>query len=425
MGAVFRLLGVLKRLGLLVSIAAFSCGPALAAPEVTTLFSFANDAKGEHPVAAPILGPDGALYGTTYQGGPNGIGTVYRVAPAAPGQPWKRKVLYTFRTGNNGSGPIAGLLMGPDGALYGTTESGGGGECSGGCGVVYQLTPQAGGDYSFKSIHRFSSVADGVRSASQLVMDADGVIYGTTIAGGTYDGGTLFSLTRDGDSWTKKTLYRFRGGADGQYPQSGVVFGPDGALYGTTLLGGNAITPRGAVYRAAKRPNGNWTTSIIYAFSGGAAGERPRGAVAFDADGALYGTTSEGGSAPCFAGCGTIFRLTGAGTAWTGEIIYRFDRTTGATPQAELAVDRSGALWGMTPSGGSASGGVILRLRPPAPGKTAWRPTVIHNFTGAGADGSTPYGGLIRDADTGDFFGTTRDGGNGGGSSGTVFRLAP
>lgn len=418
----------LRRLGLPVAIAALTAGPAIAQPAVTTLFSFSNDGSGEHPWAAPVLGSDGALYGTTYLGGANNAGTVYRLSRSRPDRPWKRTVLASLGAGR-GAGPLSGVVEAPDGSLYGATESGGGGECSGGCGVVYRLAPAAGGRYDFEVIYRFRKVRDGVRSASRLAIDADGVLYGTTVAGGASDMGTVFTISRVADTWKKTTIHSFTGGGgDGQFPQSGVVFGPDGALYGTTLLGGDPTAPKGTVYRLEKRPGGGWRFELIFRLKGGVDGERPVGPVAFDKDGALYGTTPEGGAAPCFAGCGTVFRIAPSrdGSRWVGGVIHRFSQGGGAAPRAELAVDRAGAVWGMTPNGGGGPAvGVIFRLRPPVEGRTKWRPSVVYRFTGLGADGAVPFGGLFRDADSGAFYGATRDGGNGGGSSGTVFKLDP
>lgn len=428
MSALVQLAGLFRRLGLVAAIAALSGGAALAAPEVTTLFSFSGDGSGEHPWAAPILGSDGALYGTTYQGGANDVGTVYRLTQPRPDRPWRRTVLASFG-GGRGSGPLSGLVRAPDGSLYGTTESGGAGECSGGCGVVYRLAPAAGDKYDFEVIYRFRRVRDGVRSASRLAIDADGVLYGTTIAGGALDMGTVFSIARVGGEWKKTTIHSFTGGGgDGQFPQSGVVFGPDGALYGTTLIGGHPTAPKGTVYRLERRPTGAWRSELIFKFKGGVDGERPVGPVAFDNDGALYGTMPEGGSPPCFGGCGTVFRIapSGSGARWVGGVIHRFSQGDGASPRAELTVDSAGAVWGMTPTGGGGpSLGVIFRLRPPVEGRKNWRPSVVYRFTGLGADGAIPFGGLFRDAATGAFYGTTRDGGNGGGSSGAVFRLDP
>lgn len=422
--------GAFRRLAPLVAITMLASGPASAAPQVSTLFSFSGDGSGEHPWAAPILAPDGALYGTTYEGGPVAAGTVYRLAQPRPGRPWKRTVLHAFKGGRDGRGPLAGLVRGPDGSLYGATESGGGGECSGGCGVVYRLTPGAGARFDYEVIYRFRNVRDGVRSAGQPVLDADGVLYGTTVAGGAHDFGTVFSLALADGRWRKTTIHSFAGGeSDGQYPQAGVVFGPDGALYGATLTGGAEVGSDGTVFRLAKRPGGSgWRSALIYRFPGGEGGQKPLAPVAFDADGALYGTTSEGGQGPCFAGCGTVFRLARptSGSRWVGGVIHRFAQGDGASPRAGVAVDGAGALWGMTPTGGGGpSVGVIFRIRPPVEGRKKWRPAVVYRFTGVGADGAIPFGGLVSDAASGAFYGATRDGGNGGGSSGTVFRLDP
>jgi uncharacterized repeat protein (TIGR03803 family) len=201
---------------MIASALAASFVAAASAAEPKILFSFKDDGKGEHPWSSPVLGPDGALFGATYLGGANGVGTVYRLTPKSGGE-WSRKVLHEF-SGGDGSGPIGGVTLGASGKLYGTTESGGRGECSGGCGVVYELAPQSGGTFAFTVIHRFNKVASGVRSQGHLLED-EGILYGVTAAGGTSDMGTVFRLVpQSGGGWKHTILHSFSGGeADGKY----------------------------------------------------------------------------------------------------------------------------------------------------------------------------------------------------------------
>lgn len=403
---------------------------ASSAPEVTTLFSFKDNGAGKHPWSAVVAAPDGSLFGTTTEGGSAGAGTVFQLTPPGSGQKkWKRIVLHEFLGGNDGAGPLAGLARASDGTLYGATDAGGGGECSGGCGVVYQLAPLKDGSFKYKVIYRFKKIKAGVRSSAQLVLDKAGVLYGTTRTGGAHDMGTVFSLTPEADGWTRRNLHSFAGGVnDGQFPQAGVVFGPDGALYGTTLIGGADAGSRGTVFRLARAGGSAWTATLLHRFKGGSDGEQPLASVTFGADGALYGTTSLGGGGTCFLGCGTVFRLVQDGEVWSEKVIHRFAHgADGSFPRAGLVVDKGGTLWGTTTKGGAAASlGVIYKVTPPPKDKKKWTESVVHAFVGAPNDGAVPFGGLLFDKKAGVFYGTTRDGGAGGGAGfGTVFRLDP
>jgi uncharacterized repeat protein (TIGR03803 family) len=256
---------------------------------------------------------------------------------------------------------MAGLTWGPGGALYGTTSFGGNGPCfhgpytSPGCGTVFKLVPPAAG------------------------MGA----------------------------WTETVLYRFKGGADGGDP-GGLTRDLSGALYGTADFGTSRY---GVVFRLTPPAAGKtaWTETVLYTFKGGADGGIPGGLIR-DPSGALYGTTSGGGT----VGNGTVFKLTppGAGkTAWTETVLYRFKGgTDGSNPGGLIRDDPSGTLYGTTSGVGTVGNGTVFKLTPPGAGKTAWTETVLYSFTG-GADGSNP-GGLIRDPTTGALYGTTGEGGD-------------
>lgn len=415
--------------GVVAVVAALALAlPGSAAGTLETFFSFADEAEGAHPWGAVVRAPNGDLFGTTHDGGAGGLGTVFQLKLPASGGTWTRIVLHDFTGGKDGAIPLAGLALAPDGTLYGTTTSGGGGECSEGCGTVYQLLPRPNGKYKYSVIYRFPTVASGTRTGAQLVRDADGVLYGTTSAGGTHDYGTVFALRPDGDTWKRTTLHNFAGFSDdGQYPQSGVVFGPDGALYGTTLAGGQDVGSRGTVYRLKPGAGANPATlSLLHRFTGGSDGEKPIGAVAFAPSGDLFGTTSAGGGGSCFGGCGIVFRLTGKGKNWTEDVVHRFaGGAGGAAPRAGVAVDASGTLWGTTPSGGTgAAVGVIYRIRPPKKDGGAWKLFVEHAFSGTPVDGAIPFSNLVLTGSPLRLYGTTRDGGQTG-SGGTVFAFTP
>jgi uncharacterized repeat protein (TIGR03803 family) len=204
----------------------------------STIYSFNAWNYGWSPYGAVILDHAGNLYGTTYEGGAPGVGTVYELMPSASG--WTQKVIYSFPWDlSNGAIPIAGLLLDQHGNLFGATVEGG---PSWG-GTVFELTP-SGGDWVFTLVYSFTGVyEDGLGPADSLTMDGAGNLYGTTYGDGiypcNYSGcGNVFKLTRSENGWTYTSLYDFTGGADGANPYSNVIFDAHGNLYGTTSYGG-------------------------------------------------------------------------------------------------------------------------------------------------------------------------------------------
>jgi uncharacterized repeat protein (TIGR03803 family) len=230
----------------------------------SVLYSFAGyPADGADPTASLVFDSKGNLYGTTLIGGssPNcknnkksiGCGTVFELSPGVQGR-WSETPLYSF-TNVNGDGayPYANLVLDGAGNLYGTTENGGvSGKCEGlgtsNCGTVFEMMPDAGG-WSEKIVYEFKGYnSDGAYPMAGLVMDSRGNLYGTTELGGNasnaqYDlgFGTVFELSPSGGGeWTESVLHNFQLGADGGFPQAGVLLDSSGNLFGATA--GNAYT---------------------------------------------------------------------------------------------------------------------------------------------------------------------------------------
>jgi uncharacterized repeat protein (TIGR03803 family) len=162
------------------------------------LHSFAAfSGDGQVPTVGSLASDDsGSLYGTTGQGGKNacagvGCGTVFELASDS-GHGWKEIVLHSFTGNAAGSGPGAGVVRDEKGNLYGTTIYGGSSSC--GCGVVYELAPQADGKWKYTVLHRFSGY-DGAQPAANLILDGKGNLYGTTATGGYGGGGVAFEIT--------------------------------------------------------------------------------------------------------------------------------------------------------------------------------------------------------------------------------------
>src|SRR5262249_10353216 len=145
--------------------------------------------SGSNPQGNLIQGGDGALYGTTYAGGGSGHGTVFRVNPDGTGY----AAIHSFSY-SDGSQPYAGLIQGNDGALYGTTAQGG----SIGNGTVFRINPDGSG---YAVLHSFAFGADGANPYAGLIQGSDGALYGTTMGGGASGNGTVFKVNLDGSGY--------------------------------------------------------------------------------------------------------------------------------------------------------------------------------------------------------------------------------
>jgi uncharacterized repeat protein (TIGR03803 family) len=437
--------------GLAIALAAILL-PGWTSPDAveTILHRFDGDHDGASPSDGLIIDERGTLYGTTASGGPAGAGTVFRLTPpGADRRNWTRTVLHSFKSGdpNDGESPMGRLIFDRQGALYGTTKSGG----SKDLGTVFKLTPPADGQTAWTEtvLHSFAgSGADGSSPTAGLIFDREGALYGTTLSGGGVGKnghGAVFRLTPPAAGrtvWTETVIYRFKGGNDGANPFAALIADEDGALYGTTLSGG---TPgeigKGTVFRLTPPAAGGpaWTETVLYRFAGGPGdGDSAEAGLVVGRDGALYGATFlGGGDGNQGAGYGVIFRLTPPAadrSDWTESVLYRFCAQPacgdGSIPEADLVLGSEGALYGATVSGGDAcarypqSGcGTIFKLTPPAEGKV-WTETVLHRFAG-GTDGIYPLASLVLDRQGALYGATTSGGGADGDGYGVVFKLTP
>ncbi|HLY56441.1 MAG TPA: choice-of-anchor tandem repeat GloVer-containing protein, partial [Stellaceae bacterium] len=269
-------------------------------------------------------------------------------------------------------GPVSGLIVGPDGALYGTSEHSG----ANARGTAYRLE-LVDGAWTFRKLYSFAPApGEPADPASSLIFGADGTLYGTSILGGGSNG-TVYQLepaTKKSKPWVVATLYAFgqipqTSTTDGKYPNGELVADANGNLYGTTSQGGSAACGCGTVVEVSPPTGGAtaWTETVLYSFTGQADGARPLGGLVFDAAGNLYGTTSTGGQSSA-APWGTVFELsppTSGGTTWTETTLYAFtDGDDGADPGAELAIDAAGNLYGTTSQGGAGNGGTVFELTP-------------------------------------------------------------
>jgi uncharacterized repeat protein (TIGR03803 family) len=320
----------------------------------TVLYNFTGDADGGEPLGGVIRDANGNLYGTTSRGGNlkcpfgngPGCGTVFKLDPTG-----KETVLYIFEA-RTGSVPIAGVIQDAQGNLYGTTSQGG----AHGAGVVFKLSTIG----KETPLHSFAGGTDGSEPRAGLIRDAEGNLYGTTFMGGDpacssgLGCGTVFKLSRTGK---ESVLYSFTAGADGGYPEAGVIRDADGNLYGTTADRGGA-NDDGVVFKLD--PTGKET--VLHIFTGGTDGAGPAGVIQ-DAAGNLYGITETGGGDGNNGnGCGIAFKLDPTGTE---TILHVFaGQPDGCFAFAPLIQDAKGNLYGTTEGGGVDNFGTVFKLTP-------------------------------------------------------------
>ncbi len=340
------------------------------------LYNFTGNADGRQPSEGLVFDQNGNLFGTTAFGGNlqacgGGCGTVFELSPPAqPGGQWKETVLYTFQGSFDGQYPGA-VVFGPNGSLFGTTQSGGtpGVPCHSnrrltfGCGTVFELTPSKSGPWTKTVIHTFpASSADGTNPSGEITFDSSGNIFSTASGGGASHYGIAYELANG--SWTETVLHTFTGGSDGGYPGGTLVAGGNGVFYGTASYSGVA-NASGVVFQLTPS-GGAWTEKVIHAFPAFKAdGTTPASSMVIDAGGNLYGTTDFGGSASCYLGCGTVFKLappTGGG-AWTETILHNLGNS-GQSPNESSVTLHNGLLFGLTFYLGSADLGSVFTLTP-------------------------------------------------------------
>jgi uncharacterized repeat protein (TIGR03803 family) len=370
----------------------------------TVLHTFTGGSDGANPLAGLTVDRAGNLYGTAESGGA-GYGTAFELKHSASG--WMFQVLYSFVSGSDGAAPVARVMPGPVGRLYGTTSQGGGGG-----GTVFDLGPSSnGGPRKERVIHSFTSRARGSQpSSGDLTFDAAGNIYGTTSSGGASGNGTVFKLTRLNPGWKETVLYSFAGGTDGAVPVAGVVFDTAGNLYGTTSAGGTS--GNGTVFQLT--PSGShWSETILHNFQGQSDGLVPYAGLTFDRAGNLYGAATDGGT----SGGGTIFVLTHGSGGWAFNVIYSVPGWGISGPFRTPLVDASGNVFGTTHCDGAYSAGSVFEL---ARSGSTWTYTALHDFTG-GADGAYLFSNPVFDTH-GNVFGTTQVGGAG---YGVVWEISP
>jgi uncharacterized repeat protein (TIGR03803 family) len=383
---------MIKRFCPLTFLAAVLLATLAQAQTFTTLYSFSGS-DGSTPYASLIQGPSGNLYGTTNVGGDGscngGCGVVFNLTTNG-----KENVVYNFQ-GSDGQQPYTPLIRDGRGNIYGTTAVGG----SSGNGTVFKIDAKG----KFSVLYSFAGGAvDGCQPYQGLVMDKTGNLYGTTTFCGANNQGTVFKLTRSGK---ELILHSFTGGTtDGGYPFYGhLTIDKFGNLYGVTEQGGPINA--GVLYELS-----NKGVSVFHGFTGGTTdGCYPEGSVVRDDAGNFYGTASQCGTNEV----GTIWKVSKKGKE---TILHNFAGGTsdGCYPEAGVAMNSNGTLFGTTDFCGAQGDGALFKLN--AKGKF----TLLHSFDSS--DGAKPQGEVLRTSN-GVLFGTTMSGG--ANNVGTVWKYVP
>jgi uncharacterized repeat protein (TIGR03803 family) len=271
---------------------------------------------------------------------------------------------------------------------------------------------------TFQTLYSFTGGTDGATPYGRMVFNAKtGLLYGTTVSGGT-GGGTVFQF--DPASQALTTLYSFTlGGSAGSNPQTPLIFGKKGVLYGVTTSGGGAAACSFGCGTIFKLDPATKVLKTLYRFSGQGDGGVPEGRLVFDStESTVFGTTVQGGDfVDCQNGCGTVYKLVLANKGFSTLHAFRSIPDDGADSTSGMVIDSAGILYGAASGGGPHGSGIVFRLDP-----VIANYTVLHGFD-YHVDGSGPTSDLLLNG--GLLFSTTRGGGPTADGDGTIFSMDP
>lgn len=368
---------------------------------------YETNSEGTSPQAGLILSGD-TLYGTTWQGGSAGFGTIFRISLDGSGF----TNLHTFTDGADGANPQGSLILAGN-ILYGTAQGGG----SWGNGTVFSINTDG---TVFTNLYSFTGGGDGASPQGTLTLSASN-LYGTAFTGGIAGNGVLFALNTNGTGFTNLHIFSATlsgTNSDGANPDGGLFLSAE-TLYGAAYAGGSAN--QGTVFRVNTDGSDftnlhNFTATSVFSPVTNSDGANPVAGVILS-NNTLYGTAQIGGS----AGWGTVFSVNTDGSDFTnlhsfgGKLGFnsRVTNTDGAYPNGGLILSDD-TLYGAALNGGSTAKGTLFTIHTDGSDFTN-----LHNFTGS-SDGANPYGSLILSGNA--LYGTASEGGTG--NQGTVFALA-
>jgi len=319
------------------------------------LHSFGRKGDGIRPVDR-LTYIDGKLYGTTLEGGAYDLGTVFSVATSGA-----ETVLHSFGGGSADGASPSGYLIVVDGTLYGTTLYGG----THNFGTVFSISRSG----TESIVHSFGFAPDGVRPYAGLI-EFGGMLYGTTLRGGaTWNLGTVFTISKSG---SEQVIHSFNGGGDdGEIPYA-PLHNVGGTLYGTTFFGGTSNL--GTVYTIST----SGEVTVVHSFGAPGDGANPYAPVT-NIGRTIYGTTYYGGA----YNYGTVFRISRSGTE---SVLHSF---SGSNPIGAVH-DIAGTLYGTTWEGGDSNLGTVFTI------SRFGRETQFYSFGGGPGDGANPYASIIN-----------------------------
>lgn len=413
------------------------------AQTLQTLYTFTGGADGGSPVGGVVFGRNGTLYGTTASGGADadefaaGGGTVFELAPPLiAGDPWTESVLVNFygpTQGQNCSQPViagngvAGFspqavpTFDKAGNLYAAASQSGCDE-----GTIVELT-QNHNRFTIANVLQFQlgypqrqdTRGNTPLDWGGLIYDTAGNVYGTTVGDGAHQAGEVFELGTGLPNNVVNLRYSFAtAGTLGDGPQSGLVFGTAGQLYGTTSGAFSGGPPNQKIFQL----NSDGSSASLYTFAP-ATGFDPGTLIRHGAN--LYGTARNGGTLPSGGtGQGVVYELQNTSKGWKYLVLHTFGAgSDGAHPFA-LVFGPGGVLYGNATNGGpDGVSGMIFKLTPAAK-DMPWTETVEWNFDATDANGTSPTGNLAIDK-YGALYGVTAGGEGGAANEGTVFKLVP
>jgi uncharacterized repeat protein (TIGR03803 family) len=408
----------------------------VSAQMLTTLHTFTGNPDGKIPYGGVVL-RNSRLYGTTFEGGAHdsgfGGGTVFELIPEPHGTQWTANILVNFygaTQGKNcsepivgpnsvaGFGPVAPPTFDSMGNMYAPASQSGCDE-----GTVVELT-SADNTYSVTNALQFQlgypkrkdTRGNTPDDWGGLIFDTGGNVYGTTVGDGLYEAGEVFKLGAGLPSNVVTLLANFKtSNADGNGPQTGLVFGPNGVLYGTTSGTFNGGAPYSTIFQL----NADGGIVVLHTFETGT-GIGP-GPIVLRGN-KIYGATENGGTLTGGGGQGVVYELDVATKQYT--VLHTFGAGGDGAHPFSIKFGKSGVIFGNAVDGGAHSSGMLFELTPPASASESWTESDLWDFSGSGADGGQPIGTLAIDK-SGALYGTTEGGTGGPANYGTVYKLVP
>jgi uncharacterized repeat protein (TIGR03803 family) len=308
------------------------------------------------PIGSLVMDSSGNLYGSD-----GGFEQIYELSPGSGG--WTAWLVYRFNGTYDGDSP-GPVILDAQGNLYGANSDGGNGY-----GFIFELSPSSGGGWTLTHLHDFAGT-DGSQPFWGLILDSAGNLYGTTPAGGTSTEctggcGVVFELTNNNGTWTETVLHNFEN-KEGSAPEAPLLMDSKGNLYGTASTGGPFNY--GTAFKMTPK-NGTWVLNGIHSFTcENGDGATPDTALIEDAEGNLYGNTGSGGSNNCVDGqpngYGAVYELSSQGGHWRETILTDFNGGSDGIGGQPLLLGSGNNLYAVATEN-DLGGGIVYELSPP------------------------------------------------------------